>query len=242
MTTTSLTTAPVPDLRQVGVEDLVAGAPWHPPFRPCEPLPRAYDPPSPRSWAYDPLRHGARWGHLVRRFLWSLRPGGPAEASTQWAHSVLSASERTLFDAMPAYDRRHAIGVGRLAAKVTGDHIVARAGMLHDVGKIECRLGPCGRAAATLFRRALPVTADRLSRSWFGRVKATTDGRLRPRTVLERFSAYWMHPWTGRMMLERCGAHPAVSAWAEQHHHLYIVEDLAFDWDRATLLWELDSD
>ena len=37
-------------------------------------------------------------------------------------------------------------------------------------------------------------------------------------------------------------ADPTVAAWAEQHHHLYIVEDLAFDWHSATLLWELDSD
>lgn len=230
------------DVRRVGVDDLLAGAAWHPPFGPCEPLPRTYDPPSPRSWAYDLRHHGPGWGHLARRFLWSLRPGGPSEASSQWAHSVLSAPERILFDEMPGYDRRHGIGVGRLAGKVSGDHLVARAGLLHDVGKIDCRLGPFGRAAATLFKRVLPVTADRLSRRWLARVRETRDGRLGPKTVLERFAAYWMHPWTGRLMLERAGAHPSVSAWAEQHHHLYVVEELVFDWDRATLLWELDSD
>lgn len=232
----------VPDLRRVGVDELLAGAPWRPPFGPCEPLPRAYDPPSPRSWAYDPLRNGPGWGHLTRRFLWSLRPGGPSEASLQWAHSVLNAAERALFDEMPGFDRRHAIGIGRLAGKVSGDQVVARAGILHDVGKIDCRLGPFGRSAATLFRRILPVSADRLSRLWYARVAASPDGRLRPRTVLERFSAYWMHPWTGRLMLERAGTDPAVAAWAEHHHHLYVVEDLVFDWNRATLLWELDSD
>lgn len=235
-------TSGIPDLRRIGVNELLAGAPWRPPFAPCDPLPRADDPPSPRSWTYDPMRNGPGWGHLTRRFLWSLRPGGPSEPSLQWAHSVLTAPERVLFDQMPGYDRRHAIGIGRLAAKVSGDHVVARAGILHDVGKIECRLGPFGRAAATLFRRALPVSADRLSRSWYAKVAATPDGRLRPRTWLERFAAYWMHPWTGRLILERAGVDEAVAAWAEQHHHLYVVEDLVFDWDSATLLWELDRD
>lgn len=232
----------ISDLRRIGVDELLAGAPWRPPFPPCEPLPRAYDPPSPRSWAYDPLRNGPGWGHLIRRFFSSLRPGGPSEASAQWAHSVLSAPERILFDEMAGYDRRHAIGVGRLAGKVSGDHLVARAALLHDVGKLDCRLGPVGRAGATLFKRVLPVTADRLARQWYARVLAAAGGRLRPSRVIERFAAYWMHPWTGRLMLERTGADPTVAAWAEQHHHLYIVEDLAFDWHSATLLWELDSD
>lgn len=241
-TDTRASTPRHPDLHRVGVDDLVRGATWRPPLSPCDPMPRAADPPNPRSWAYDPLRHGPGWGHLVRRFCSSLRPGGPSEASTQWAHSVLSVPERGLFDQMPGYDRRHGIGVGRLAGKVSGSHVVARAGMLHDIGKLDCGLAPVGRAAATLFKRALPVTADRMSRRWYRRVLATSDGRLRPTGWGERFASYWMHPWCGRLMLERAGADPAVAAWAEQHHHLYVVEDLALTWDDATLLWELDGD
>jgi len=230
------------EFERVGVAELVAGASWRP-YREARPaLPRAYDPPSPRSWAFDPHEIRATYRHLSKRFFWSLRPGRPSEASMAWAESVLTDVERRFLHEMSPADQRHGIGVGRLAARVSGESVVGRAGLLHDVGKIDCRLGPLGRAVATYLRRCLPATADHLSRQWLQRVRQAPDARLKPRTWRERFAAYWMHPWTGRLMLERAGVDPKVAAWAEHHHHCYIGEDLLFDWADATLLWELDGD
>lgn len=211
-----------------------------PPSIAPEPHPRDWDPPSPRSWNFRYDRPPMR--HLARRFFQSLSRRPPSKTSRAWADAMMNQGERELFHAMQTFDQRHAIGVAKLAYELTGDRLCARAALLHDVGKIDCRLGPVGRSVATLFGRYLPTTKDIWAREWLAHVRTTPHGRLRPRSLKQRFASYWVHPWVGRQMLEAAGADEFVSAWAEHHHHPFIVEDLMVSWREACVLWGADGD
>lgn len=180
--------------------------------------------------------------HLAGRFFLSLRPGGPSAASTAWAAQMLTDDEFPVFAELPGFDRRHAIGVAKAAHAVTDDALVARAALLHDIGKVDCRLGPVGRAFATLWARAAPTAADLVVRDRIRR-SADADGhRLRAHGVRDRFASYLAHPWIGRAMLEDVGSDPAVAAWAEHHHHMFVPDGLRFDWHDACVLWLADND
>ena len=56
--------------------------------------------------------YGPPW-HLVRRFVGSLRPGGPSEAERSWAVGHLLPSEADLWARLSSADRRHAVVVAR---------------------------------------------------------------------------------------------------------------------------------
>ncbi len=187
---------------------------------------------------------GARtpYEHLAGRFFVSVRSGGPSPDRLAWARTVLTEGEWALFSRLADFDQRHAAGVGALVAERTDDPLAVRAALLHDVGKMDCRLGPVGRAVATLVRRFLPVTAEHWSRGVWEQVRADPCGRVRPRGLRERFALYWLHPWTGRRMLAAVGSQAPVAAWAEHHQHLYVPDDLAFEWETAVVLWEADND
>jgi hypothetical protein len=143
------------------------------------------------------------WRHLSERFVGSLLPGGPPAREEEWARSLCLPGEVALWARMSGADRRHAAGVAhRVAAALGGEEAAGRpvlaAALLHDVGKIDARLGPFGRAGATLV--AMAVGRDRAA-SWPGPL-----GR------------YLTHDQRGAQLLEDAGSDPLTVAWAREHH------------------------
>jgi len=117
--------------------------------------------------------------HLARRFVLSLSRRPPSAADEEWARSFLSPWERDLWNRFDYPDRRHAIEVGRRFAMLRPDAMreeVAGA-LLHDIGKVESRLGTFGRVVATV-------------------VGARTD----------RFRLYHAHEMIGAQMLRQAGS------------------------------------
>ena len=95
----------------------------------------------------------SRIGHLTRRLLGSLRPGGPSEPDRAWVESVLSEEEYGLWSRMYGPDRRHSAAVAREVERRLGHEAsspVLAAALLHDVGKIDADLRTWGRVVATL--------------------------------------------------------------------------------------------
>ncbi len=90
--------------------------------------------------------------HLARRFVTSLPPTPPSPVSEVWVDQQLLAGERTLWVQLSNQDRRHSIGVAKrfLEARPEATRAEIAGALLHDVGKIECRLGTIGRTVATL--------------------------------------------------------------------------------------------
>jgi hypothetical protein len=148
-----------------------------------------------------------RWWHLAKRFVGSLRPGGPSRRDVVWVISVLSEAEFALWARMSAPDRRHSVAIAREVDRRLGDDsspAIRAAALLHDVGKIDAGLGTWGRVVATLAVKAAgPETAD----VWIER-----------RGFTRRVGLYVQHPRLGGDMLELAGSDPLTVAWTREHH------------------------
>ena len=144
----------------------------------------------------------------MRRFLGSLRPGGPSAADDAWAVAALTPAEVALWRRMSTADRRHGVDVALrtdagLGARATRP--VVAAALLHDVGKIDSALGPFRRAAATV----LAMVRGQ------GAVVAATrhrDGEL------GRIGRYLRHDENGAGLLAAAGSDALTVAWAGEHH------------------------
>jgi hypothetical protein len=141
----------------------------------------------------------ARLGHLVRRFVTSVRGRTPSEFDRQWAEGFLSPGERGLWDRMSPVDQAHSVDVARRvsAGLPDIDDVVIVAALMHDVGKIEADAG---------------VTL---------RVLATLVGPLLSRSRLEawpRLAAHVHYPEIGASLLVEVGSDPLVCTWAGEHH------------------------
>lgn len=90
--------------------------------------------------------------HLAHRFLTSLSPRPPDVVDEVWAEDHLLAGEIGLWRQMSNQDRRHSALVAQrfVAARPGATRAEVAGALLHDVGKIECRLGTFGRVAASL--------------------------------------------------------------------------------------------
>jgi hypothetical protein len=145
--------------------------------------------------------------HLTRRFLGSLRRGGPNAADEAWVCSHLLAGEAQLWHRMSGPDRRHAAGVAHRVADELGADVprpVLAAALLHDVGKVESGLGTAGRVVATT---AAAARGHEAARQW-----ADQAGYTR------RIGLYLLHAELGAELLAAAGSDPLTVAWAAQHH------------------------
>ncbi len=145
--------------------------------------------------------------HLARRFVGSLRPGGPSATDQQWIDELLLPGERALWQRMSGPDRRHAAGVARNVQRALGheaDRAVLAAALLHDVGKVESGLRTYGRAIATLSAK---VAGPEMAHTW-----------TRQRGFARRVGLYLLHPDLGADLLELAGSDPITVAWAREHH------------------------
>lgn len=136
--------------------------------------------------------------HLERRFFRALSDRAPSTMEQTWALSFLSTSECELWQRMQNQDKRHSIEVAqRLEAFLPGvpPHALAAA-LMHDVGKIESRLGTFARVAATI--AGSPTT---------------------------RFRAYHDHERIGADLLRSAGSHPDLIALVDETSNDHIVSE-----------------
>jgi putative nucleotidyltransferase with HDIG domain len=129
----------------------------------------------------------------VRRFFGFIaaRPLTPREQSE--IAGLLDPGESALFFEQQMQDQRHALIVARrVLRRRPGDRQAARAALLHDVGKIDIRMGAPARSLATVLDLAgLPLRG--------------------------RWQRYRRHAALGAEMLEEAGSHPLVVEFARRH-------------------------
>lgn len=96
-------------------------------------------------------RTPAHAAHLIRRTWGSLRATPLAPREEAEVAGLLDDRLAALFWEQPVMDQRHALNSAHhvLAAR-PGNQELARAALLHDVGKRHARLGVAGRIGATL--------------------------------------------------------------------------------------------
>ena len=146
-------------------------------------------------------------GHLVRRFFGFLGAAPLRPAEQAWVASLLRPAEWALFWGQAAADQRHAFACARAARDVLPERDdLARAALLHDVGKRHAGLGA--------LRRSLATTLSFL--------RLPARGRL---------AAYLAHAAAGAADLAAAGAEPVVVDFARHHHGPRPPGLPAADWD-----------
>jgi len=148
--------------------------------------------------------------HLARRFLGVIRsrPLRPLEQAQ--AAALLLPGERSLFWRQSPADQRHAHDCARrVTALAPGRRDLARAALLHDVGKGAVPLPVPGRVLAGV----LPL------------LHLPTPGRL---------GAYVAHGPRGADALQAAGAETLVVAYARHHHGSRPAAVPPGDWDLLT--------
>ena len=149
----------------------------------------------------------ARAVHLAKRFLGSLRPGGPGKRAEAWVAEHLLPEEHRLWRGMSGPDRRHAHAVARRVERALGHEAtkpVLAAALLHDVGKTDSRLRTYGRVVATL---SGTLAGEEMAHAW-----RTRSGFTR------RVGLYLLHADIGGDQLALAGSDPLTVAWAREHH------------------------
>lgn len=145
--------------------------------------------------------------HLARRFLGSVwaRPLSPQEQAV--VAGLLRPAERPLFWRQGAADQRHGLRSARALLEWAPARIdLARAALLHDVGKGTVRLGPLGRSLATAL----------------GLLHLPAPGAL---------GEYLAHERRGADELAAAGAEPTLVAYAGYHHGRRPAVIAQDDWD-----------
>jgi hypothetical protein len=154
------------------------------------------------------------WRHLAARFFGALSPAGPPPGDESWALSSLLEGEHALWRRMSGPDRRHAVGVARDTVRLLGGdeppREVIAAALLHDVGKVEARLGTFSRVGVTL--AAMAAGRSRLL-AWAG---SPLEGERM--SVRNRVGVYLAHDRVGAELLEAAGSQALTATWAREHH------------------------
>jgi hypothetical protein len=149
--------------------------------------------------------------HLSRRFVGALSPRAASADDLAWVDTVIdNAALSTQWRRMPNHDQRHAIGVARgVQAQLAGTEFAddprwLSAALLHDIGKLDSRLGVYGRVVATV------------SASLLGRGMA--DAWSERSGVIRRVGLYLRHPELGADRIRLVDGHGEAAVWASAHH------------------------
>lgn len=132
--------------------------------------------------------------HLVRRFFGTLRSRRPSPGDQLLVGARLRPEEAALFWAQPVPDQAHGVATARVVMERRPDRPdLARAALLHDVGKRRCGLGVMGRSIASILA--------------FTRIP--TRGR---------YAMYLDHGTLGAEDLENAGSDDLTVGFARHHH------------------------
>jgi hypothetical protein len=148
--------------------------------------------------------------HLSGRFVRALWPGPPRADDLVWVETVLTADGFAQFRRQPNHDQRHAIGVARdvqvrlAATPYADDPRWLSAALLHDIGKLDSRLGVYGRVVATT------------SGAVAGREHAAAWSESRGFT--RRVGLYLRHAELGADRIRLAGEPEEAARWAGAHH------------------------
>lgn len=140
------------------------------------------------------MSRGGHPAHLVRRFVGTLRSRRPPPGGQLLVGALLRPEEAVLFWAQPVPDQAHGVAAARAVMERRPDRPdLARAALLHDVGKRRCGLGVIGRSIAS----ALAF------------VRIPTRGR---------YAMYLDHGTLGAEDLENAGSDDVAIGFARHHH------------------------
>ncbi|NNC40664.1 MAG: hypothetical protein HKN95_08220 [Acidimicrobiia bacterium] len=147
------------------------------------------------------------WWHLFRRFIEVATARRLSESERTFVDSLLdNRAEGSLFFGQARADRRHAFRAAhKMSLLAPGRRDLARAALLHDVGKRHARLGIVGRSVASALAKL----------------------RLRPSG---RLAVYLDHGRLGAIDLDGAGCEAVVTGFAHHHHEIRPDSISRADW------------
>jgi hypothetical protein len=172
--------------------------------------------------------------HLAGRFTRALYPGKPRADDLAWVATILTPDADVLFRRQPRHDQRHAIAVARgVQARLAGapeadDPRWLAAALLHDIGKLDARLGIPGRVVATV---SASVGGRDMAEAW-----SSSSGFTR------RVGLYLRHAELGPDRIRIAGGPEEAARWAAVHHDPSAWSDLDFPPPVVAALDESDND
>ncbi len=172
--------------------------------------------------------------HLAGRFTRALWPGPPRPDDVAWVESVLTPDGFVQFRRQPNHDQRHAIGVARdVEARLAGtDHADdprwLSAALLHDIGKLDARLGVYGRVVATV---SASLAGRETAEHW-----STSSGFTR------RVGLYLRHAELGADRIRLAGEPEEAARWSAAHHDPATWPDLPIPEPVVVALDAADND
>ncbi len=173
-------------------------------------------------------------GHLSGRFVRALSPAAPRADDVAWVETVLTPAGFVMFRRQPNHDQRHAIGVARDVQTRLADTPYAddprwlSAALLHDIGKLDSRLGVYGRVVATV---SGAVAGREHAEAW-----SESSGFTR------RVGVYLRHAELGADRIRIAGEPEEAAVWAASHHDPSTWPDLPIPADVVTALDAADND
>jgi hypothetical protein len=172
--------------------------------------------------------------HLAGRFTRALYPGAPRPEDLAWVATILTSEADALFRRQPRHDQRHAIGVARdVEARLAGtadadDPRWLVAALLHDIGKLDARLGITGRVVATV---SATVAGRDMADAW-----SQSGGFTR------RVGLYLRHAELGADRIRLAGGPEEAARWAAVHHDPTQWSDLGIPEPVVAALDAADND
>jgi hypothetical protein len=172
--------------------------------------------------------------HLSGRFVRALWPGPPRAADVAWVESVLTPAGFVQFRRQPNHDQRRAIAVARdvqdrlAGTEYAGDTRWLSAALLHDIGKLDARLGVYGRVVATV---SGAVAGRDHAEAW-----STSSGFTR------RVGLYLRHTELGGDRIRIAGEPEEAALWSAVHHDPERWDDLPIPESVIAALDAADND
>jgi hypothetical protein len=172
--------------------------------------------------------------HLAGRFTRALYPGPPRADDLAWVASILTPDADALFRRQPRHDQRHAIAVARgVQVRLEGtphadDPRWLAAALLHDIGKLDARLGIPGRVVATV---SASVGGRDMAEAW-----SSSSGFTR------RVGLYLRHAELGPDRIRLAGGLEGAARRPPPPHDPSTWSDLGFPARVVAALDESDND
>ena len=148
--------------------------------------------------------------HLTTRFFGALSNAAPAPVDVEWVEGILTPDAFEMWQRQPNHDRRHTIEVARgVQAELAGtpyadDPRWLACALLHDIGKLDARLGVYGRVVATM---SGAIGGRDMADAWSERSGFT-----------RRVGLYLRHPELGGVRIRVAQGPEEAARWAEAHH------------------------